>query len=327
MSEIHTRIIDNLPPGIDTSLQKLAKDVAASPKHVLNSSLILEKLGIVRIRKPLLGILGDYRIKRIKDVSVHDEDRLKCKVTSVINQKGGVGKTITAINVAGCLSKIGRRTLLVDLDPQGNATSSLSAGKPSRTIYEALTGNAPAENAIIKTAFENLDLMPSDINLVGAEIELVNMSEREMKLKAIIDEVRGSYEHVIIDCPPSLSLLSINALTASDTALIPVQCDYLALDGLKQLLDTINLVKERLNGGLGVEGILLTMFEPQNPLSVKIADEVKAQFKDNVLGTVVHRDMMLSESANQKKPVAYYSENSRSSREYFEVAKELMEHG
>jgi len=327
MSELHDRIMDAIPPGGSSTVGRLAKNINSEKKTVLNACLMLDAMKLVSVRKPLFGVFGDYSIKKLKEVSAIEKAKIKCKVTAIINQKGGVGKTITAINVAGCLSKLGKRTLLVDLDPQGNSTGILAEGKPQASLYDALISDAQAERIIVKTRFGNLDVMPSDINLAGAEVDLVNVKDRESRLKQLLDAVKGGYEYVIIDCPPALSLLTINALVAADSALIPVQCDYFALDGLNQLSETIDLVKERLNARLEIEGLLLTMYEPQNQLSVKTAEEVKKQFKSNVFETVIHRDATVGEAAKSRTPLIYYDESARSSIEYLKVAKKITENG
>ena len=326
MPEIHRKIMDALPPGVELRLGELSAKAGASRRIVLDACLILESQELVSVRKPFLGLLGDYGVRKARDLTPDEEKNLGCKVIAVANQKGGVGKTITAINVAACLSKLGRRTLLIDLDPQANSTNTLSS-ESKANVYDALTGWKPADEAIVKTGFDNLELMPSDINLAGAEIELACMRGRENKLKAIVDEIRGGYEYIIIDCPPSLSLLTINALAACDSVLIPVQCDYFALDGLKQLMNTIDLVRTRLNNSLRIEGIVLTMYEPQNKLSVKIAREVEGNFRNNVLTPTIHRDVMLSESVNQRKPIVYYDAGSRASKEYTELTNAIMQNG
>ena len=327
MPTMHREIMDALPAGGDISMKELSAKTGRGRKNILGACLLLEKQGLVVVKKPLFGILGDYTVRKVRDMTSEEDNKLKSKVIAVINQKGGVGKTITAINVAACLSKSGKKTLLVDLDPQCNSTCSLLSQRTQKSVYDTLTGSAPAEDVIVKTAFPMLDIIPSNINLVGAEIELVSEKNREMRLRDSLAGVRESYEYIIIDCPPSLSLLTINALAACDSVLIPVQCDYFALDGLKQLMNTIDLVRTRLNNSLRIEGIVLTMYEPQNKLSVKIAREVEGNFRNNVLTPTIHRDVMLSESVNQRKPIVYYDAGSRASKEYTELTNAIMQNG
>ena len=320
-------IMEGLKEGVETDLSSLAMRAGVDRRLVLEACLLLEKRGILKVKKPLFGIFGDFRVVRVRDFSAEEKDSIRPRIIAVANQKGGVGKTITAINLAGCLSRMGKRTLLVDMDPQAYSTSSLVSGKASKTAYEVLVEGAQPDKAVIKTEFQSLEVLASNVNLVGAEVELVGMKGREGVLKKALDRIGGSYDYVVIDCPPSLSLLTINALCACDGVLVPVQCDYFAFEGLRQLLDTIGLVRERLNCNLKLLGILLTMYEPQNPLSVRIAEEARKKFKGAVLKPMIHRDSVLSEAARQRKPIVYFDEDCRASREYIEVASFIVQNG
>ncbi|UCB45749.1 MAG: ParA family protein [Spirochaetota bacterium] len=247
----------------------------------------------------------------------------------VANQKGGVGKTTTVVNLSAYVARYGRKTLVIDLDSQGNSCSGLGMGKDGskKGLYEALMGMVEVNKIIYPTGLENLHIMPSNINLSGAQVELVNMTEREYKLKRIVDAVKNSYDFIFIDSPPSLGLLTINGLVASDSVIIPIQCEYYALEGLSQLLKTINLVKLRLNSTLRLEGVLLTMYDTRNNLSKQVMEEVIAYFKNKVYKTVIPRNVKLAEAPSFGQPISTYDPNSIGAVSYFNLSKELIENG
>ena len=247
------------------------------------------------------------------------------KIISIANQKGGVGKTTTAINLASLLATSEKKTLLVDIDPQSNSTSGISIRNNSLSIYEVLIGNENAADAVIKDYMPFLDVLPSNINLVGAEIEMVDIPGRERMLKNSLSGIVNNYEFVIIDCPPSLGLLTLNALTASTSVLIPVQCEYFALEGLGQLLNTINIVKQYYNPDLSIEGVLLTMFDTRLRLSHQVAEEVRKYFGEKVFNTVIHRNVRISEAPSYGKPIILYDAVSTGAQNYMALAAELIE--
>lgn len=251
------------------------------------------------------------------------------KIISIANQKGGVGKTTTAINLAACIANYGYRVLLIDTDPQGNATSGVGINyrKVKYSVYNLLTEELEPEKAIIPTSFRNLDIIPSTIELAGAEIELANKFDRERILKNALQEVEGKYDYLFIDCPPSLGLITVNALNASHSVIIPLQCEYYALEGLSQLMDTIRLVRKRLNRDLKIEGILFTMFDGRTNLAIQVVDEVKRHFAKEVYKTVIPRNVRLSEAPSHGKPILYYDAKSRGAEVYNELAMEVLKRG
>lgn len=251
------------------------------------------------------------------------------RVIAVANQKGGVGKTTTAVNLSGWLARLGRRVLLVDADPQGNSSSGLGIDKKgvNKTLYHALIEDEPLASARVSTVVEGLDIVPANIDLAGAEIELVAEIARETKLKRALAPIKDEYDFVIIDCPPSLGLLTVNALVAAERVLVPIQCEYYALEGVSQLMNTINLVKNNLNPELSLEGVLLTMFDARTNLSIQVVDEVKRHFRGKVFRSVVPRNVRLSEAPSHGLPIFLYDPKSRGAEVYEELAHEVIENG
>ena len=247
------------------------------------------------------------------------------KVISVANQKGGVGKTTTTVNLATLIAKRGKKVLLIDTDPQGNATSGLGVTKELElSVYDILVGETTFEETVQETAIKNLKVCPSNISLAGAEVELVSMMSREQRLKTKLDAIKDKYDYILIDCPPSLGLITLNAFTASDSVLIPVQCEYFALEGLGQLLNTVNLVKKHLNKNLEIEGALLTMYDARTNLSNQVVKEVKKYFEDKVYKTVIPRNVRLSEAPSYGMPISIYDPRSKGAKAYEKFAKELL---
>ena len=251
------------------------------------------------------------------------------KVIAVANQKGGVGKTTTSINLSSCTAYRGKRVLLIDLDPQGNATTGLGVDKRETvsSIYDALINEVPLKEVSIDTMQETLKLCPSSINLAGAEIELVSMLSRENRLKYAISEIQEDYDYIFIDCPPSLGLLTLNALTAADTVLVPIQCEYFALEGLSQLMNSIKLVKKHLNSKLSIEGVSLTMYDGRAIISRQIAEEIRKFFGKKVFDTVIPRNIRVSEAPSHGVPVMLHDPKCSGAKAYVELTKEFLARG
>lgn len=248
------------------------------------------------------------------------------RVIAVANQKGGVGKSTTAINLSACLAEKEKKVLTIDMDPQGNTTSGLGVDKNNveNTLYELLLGEAETKDTIVKDVVENVDLIPSNVNLSGAEIELIGVDEKEYILKKIIDKVRRKYDYIIIDCPPSLNMLTINALTAANSVLVPIQCEYYALEGLSQLIHTIDLVKDRLNKKLVMEGVVFTMYDARTNLSLQVVENVKENLDQNIYKTIIPRNVRLAEAPSYGKPINLYDSRSTGAESYRLLAEEVI---
>lgn len=249
------------------------------------------------------------------------------KTISIVNQKGGVGKTTTAVNLTAAIGAKGKRTLLIDIDPQGNSTSGLGVNK--RTIktstYDLLVGNATAEETVVKTAYENVDLLPANMNLAGAELELVGMDHREARLRMGLAGLVEQYDYLFLDCPPSLGLITINALAASDSLMVPIQCEYYALEGLSQLMTTVRQIKRLYNEHLDMEGVILTMYDGRLKLTQQVVDEVKRFFPKKGFSSVIPRNVRLSEAPSFGQPVMYYDKYSKGTSAYESLAEEFLE--
>jgi chromosome partitioning protein len=251
------------------------------------------------------------------------------RVIAIANQKGGVGKTTTAINLAASLALSEQRTLLIDCDPQGNTTSGIGFPKDParRTLYNALILGEPLEKIILKTQIDGLDLIPADKNLVGAEVELVAAENREYQLKKVLQQIKDNYEYILMDCPPALGLLTLNALTAADSVLVPIQCEYLALEGVSELLDTLMRIRRTLNPNLAIDGIVLTMYDERTTLSKQVASDLRSFFGSQVFESVIPRNVRLAEAPSHGKPIHFYDIHSKGAEAYINLAKEVISNG
>lgn len=251
------------------------------------------------------------------------------RIIAVANQKGGVGKTTTAINLSACLAEKQKKVLTIDVDPQGNTSSGLGLDKNEieKTIYELMIGETTIEECIQQSEFQNLYILPANINLAGAEIELIGIEEKEFILKRAVDEIREDYDYIIIDCPPSLNILTINAMTTADTILVPIQCEYYALEGLTQLMHTINLVTERLNPSLEIEGVVFTMYDARTNLSLQVVENVKENLHQNIYKSIIPRSVRLAEAPSHGKPITMYDKKSVGADAYRDLADEVIERG
>lgn len=251
------------------------------------------------------------------------------RIIAVANQKGGVGKTTTAINLSACLAEKGKKILTIDIDPQGNTSSGLGLDKSKieNTVYELMIGQCSIEECLQENVLENLSILPSNVNLAGAEIELIGTEEREFILKSKVNEIRDNYDFIIIDCPPSLNVLTVNAMTTADTVLVPIQCEYYALEGLTQLIHTINLVKDRLNPNLELEGVVFTMYDARTNLSLQVVENVKNNLKQAIYKTIIPRNVRLAESPSHGLPINLYDPKSAGAEGYRDLADEVIERG
>lgn len=248
------------------------------------------------------------------------------RIIAIANQKGGVGKTTTSINLSACLAETGKKVLVVDIDPQGNATSGLGVEKNEleNTIYELFVGECELSDCLIENVLDNLSVLPSNVNLSGAEIDLIGIEKREFLLKKYITPIRDNYDFIIIDCPPSLNILTVNAMTTADTVLVPIQCEYYALEGLSQLIHTINLVKQRLNPELEMEGVVFTMYDARTNLSLEVVENVKKNLKQNVYKTIIPRNIRLAEAPSHGLPINLYDSKSVGAENYRLLAQEVI---
>ena len=251
------------------------------------------------------------------------------RIIAVANQKGGVGKTTTAINLSSCLASLGKKVLAIDMDPQGNMTSGLGIDKNEvkYTVYDLILGQVDIKKVICKNALENLDILPTNIDLSAAEIELIGVEEKEFIIRKEVDKIRENYDFIIIDCPPSLSMLTINAMTTADSVLVPIQCEYYALEGLSQLIHTIDLVKERLNPELKIEGVVFTMYDARTNLSLQVVENVKDNLQQTIYKTIIPRNIRLAEAPSHGLPINLYDPKSSGAESYMLLAEEVINKG
>lgn len=251
------------------------------------------------------------------------------RIIAVANQKGGVGKTTTTINLSACLAEQGHKVLVIDVDPQGNTTSGLGIDKNNteNTVYELMLGEASIDDCIYKSVMDDLDVIPSNVNLAGAEIDLIDIDDREYILKKIVNSLKEKYDFILLDCPPSLSMLTVNAMTAANTVLVPIQCEYYALEGLSQLIRTINLVKQKLNPKLEIEGVVFTMYDARTNLSLQVVENVKANLKQTVYKTIIPRNIRLAEAPSHGLPINLYDSKSAGAESYRLLAEEVIHRG
>lgn len=248
------------------------------------------------------------------------------RIIAIANQKGGVGKTTTAINLSACLAEKGKKVLSIDMDPQGNMTSGLGVNKDEveKTVYDLIIGEAEIEDIICREVSENLDILPTNIDLSAAEIELIGIDDKEYIIKKEVEKIRDNYDFIIIDCPPSLSMLTINAMTTADSVLVPIQCEYYALEGLSQLIHTIELVQERLNPGLSIEGVVFTMYDARTNLSLQVVENVKDNLNQNIYKTIIPRNIRLAEAPSYGMPINQYDPKSAGAESYRLLAEEVI---
>ena len=272
-------------------------------------------------------MLLSYYVKKINYIK--ERQMIMGRIIAVANQKGGVGKTTTSTNLSACLAELNKRVLLIDIDPQGNATSGVGVDKNQldNTVYEMIIGECEMEDCLLENVIDNLDLLPSNVNLAGAEIDLIGVEAREFILKKQIDEKKDNYDIIIIDCPPSLNMLTVNAMTTADSVLVPIQCEYYALEGLSQLIHTINLVKERLNPNLEIEGVVFTMYDARTNLSLQVVENVKSNLRQNVYKTIIPRNIRLAEAPSHGLPINLYDSKSAGAESYRLLAEEVANFG
>ena len=249
------------------------------------------------------------------------------RIIAIANQKGGVGKTTTSINLSACLAEAGKKVLTIDIDPQGNTTSGLGVERKdiNNTVYEMLLEECTIEDCIIKNVIEKLDVVPSNVNLAGAEIDLIGIDNREFIMKKNVEKIKDKYDYIIIDCPPSLNMLTVNAMTTANTVLVPIQCEYYALEGLTQLMHTINLVKKKLNPELEIEGVVFTMYDARTNLSLQVVENVKNNLKQNIYKTIIPRNIRLAEAPSHGMPAVYYDNKCKGAIAYLELAEEFID--